>query len=50
MTTSDANAQVAGPIEVGIVPHTHWDREWYEPLTRNGYQTNMCTDQRKQCP
>ena len=21
-----------GTIEVAIVPHTHWDREWYEPF------------------
>ena len=20
------------PITVAIVPHTHWDREWYEPF------------------
>src|SRR5258708_7688517 len=20
------------PVQVGIVPHTHWDREWYAPL------------------
>ena len=20
------------PISVGVVPHTHWDREWYEPF------------------
>ena len=22
----------ATPIDVGIVPHTHWDREWYAPF------------------
>lgn len=22
----------SGPITVGIVPHTHWDREWYAPF------------------
>ncbi len=21
-----------GPLTVAIVPHTHWDREWYEPF------------------
>src|SRR5258708_6303193 len=20
------------PVQVGIVPHTHWDREWYAPF------------------
>ena len=29
---TEANAQVSGPQEVGIVPHTHWDREWYAPF------------------
>src|ERR671924_1866225 len=24
----------AGPFEVHVVPHTHWDREWYLPLAR----------------
>ena len=23
---------IDGPIKVAIVPHTHWDREWYEPF------------------
>jgi alpha-mannosidase len=23
---------VTQPIRVGIVPHTHWDREWHEPF------------------
>ena len=25
---------MAGPRTVHIVPHTHWDREWYEPFQR----------------
>ena len=29
---SDAKPQVSGPVDVGIVPHTHWDREWYAPF------------------
>src|SRR6516225_2729500 len=29
---SDAKLQVNGPMHVGIVPHTHWDREWYAPF------------------
>ncbi len=29
---SDANEQVRSPRPVGIVPHTHWDREWYAPF------------------
>ena len=29
---ADEKAQVREPIEVGIVPHTHWDREWYAPF------------------
>ncbi len=24
----------AAPRQVGIVPHTHWDREWYAPFQR----------------
>ena len=37
MSTTDdtANASAAGqstPRRVHIVPHTHWDREWYEPF------------------
>ena len=26
---SDGDPKVAEPQSVGIVPHTHWDREWY---------------------
>ncbi|MGH2525397.1 MAG: hypothetical protein ACRDG2_01505, partial [Actinomycetota bacterium] len=22
----------ADPVRVTLVPHTHWDREWYEPF------------------
>jgi mannosylglycerate hydrolase len=22
------------PAEIVVVPHTHWDREWYEPFQR----------------
>src|SRR6187551_3599568 len=29
---ADEKAQMREPIEVGIVPHTHWDREWYAPF------------------
>ena len=25
-------ADPVSPITVAIVPHTHWDREWYEPF------------------
>jgi mannosylglycerate hydrolase len=28
----DASATDARPTTVGIVPHTHWDREWYAPF------------------
>ena len=27
-----ADGRPTGPITVAIVPHTHWDREWYEPF------------------
>ncbi|MBI2168731.1 MAG: alpha-mannosidase [Actinobacteria bacterium] len=27
-----ASQTVPGPIPVAIVPHTHWDREWYAPF------------------
>ncbi len=33
--TSDTAHGTAGrghPLQVAIVPHTHWDREWYEPF------------------
>jgi alpha-mannosidase len=26
---ADTKEQIRAPIEVGIIPHTHWDREWY---------------------
>ena len=29
---TDASPQVRAPKQVGIVPHTHWDREWYAPF------------------
>src|SRR4051795_6863686 len=29
---TEANEQVKGPQQVAIVPHTHWDREWYAPF------------------
>ncbi|MDG4825060.1 glycoside hydrolase family 38 C-terminal domain-containing protein [Asanoa sp. WMMD1127] len=25
---------MTGPAEIIVVPHTHWDREWYEPFQR----------------
>lgn len=25
---------MSGEIEIIVVPHTHWDREWYEPFQR----------------
>ena len=28
----DDKSQVSTPRDVGIVPHTHWDREWYAPF------------------
>ena len=30
--TSTAPRPTAAPTVVGIVPHTHWDREWYAPF------------------
>ena len=30
--TSRASTTHRGPIDVAIVPHTHWDREWYAPF------------------
>jgi alpha-mannosidase len=27
-----ADGRVAGPTIIHLVPHTHWDREWYEPF------------------
>ena len=32
MTVEDAAAGRAGKRTVAIVPHTHWDREWYSPF------------------
>ncbi len=29
---SEASGAPAGPRRVAVVPHTHWDREWYEPF------------------
>jgi len=29
---SGAGAAVDGPRRIAVVPHTHWDREWYEPF------------------
>src|ERR1700686_952490 len=29
---STASVSHQGPIPVAIVPHTHWDREWYSPF------------------
>ena len=26
------SATTSVPTDVAIVPHTHWDREWYEPF------------------
>ncbi|MGA2521624.1 MAG: hypothetical protein ABSG81_12510, partial [Acidimicrobiales bacterium] len=30
--TAHGTAGRKGPLQVAIVPHTHWDREWYEPF------------------
>src|SRR5207244_6334982 len=30
----DAASELRAPKPVGIVPHTHWDREWYAPFQR----------------
>jgi hypothetical protein len=27
-----AEAAPTGPAIIHLVPHTHWDREWYEPF------------------
>lgn len=35
----------ARPIEVGIVPHTHWDREWYAPFQMFRYRLVGLFDQ-----
>ncbi|HMG25276.1 MAG TPA: glycoside hydrolase family 38 C-terminal domain-containing protein [Acidimicrobiia bacterium] len=32
MPEDSASATDARPTTVGIVPHTHWDREWYAPF------------------
>ena len=32
--TSTTPRPTAAPTVVGIVPHTHWDREWYKPAVR----------------
>ncbi len=29
---ADTEPQVTAPRQVAIVPHTHWDREWYAPF------------------
>src|SRR4029453_7339465 len=31
---TDAKPQVTAPRTVSVVPHTHWDREWYLPFQR----------------
>jgi hypothetical protein len=32
LSRQDAPVSEAGPDELFLVPHTHWDREWYEPF------------------
>jgi hypothetical protein len=32
LSRQDAPVSKAGPDELFLVPHTHWDREWYEPF------------------
>src|SRR4249920_1706933 len=32
MDRRERNMTIKEPITVAIVPHTHWDREWYEPF------------------
>jgi mannosylglycerate hydrolase len=34
MSQTLAPDNVADPVEIVVVPHTHWDREWYEPFQR----------------
>ncbi|GAA3761025.1 hypothetical protein GCM10022225_53250 [Plantactinospora mayteni] len=36
MTTTDERGDTApdGRASIVVVPHTHWDREWYEPFQR----------------
>ncbi len=29
---SEAAGRLAGPRRIAVVPHTHWDREWYDPF------------------
>jgi mannosylglycerate hydrolase len=29
---TDATSRVGAPRRVSVVPHTHWDREWYDPF------------------
>ncbi len=31
-TTGDAGSGAEGRRSIAVVPHTHWDREWYEPF------------------
>jgi hypothetical protein len=34
VTAAPTTGSERGPKQVGIVPHTHWDREWYAPFQR----------------
>jgi hypothetical protein len=31
-TGSGAESRQTGPRRIAVVPHTHWDREWYDPF------------------
>jgi hypothetical protein len=44
---SDAKLQVNGPMHVGIVPHTHWDREWSCNALACGDERDLRRDLRK---
>ena len=30
--TPTRHAESARPVHLVVVPHTHWDREWYQPF------------------
>ncbi len=31
-TAEEGSTRPIGPRRIAVVPHTHWDREWYEPF------------------
>ncbi|AHG91178.1 glycoside hydrolase family 38 [Gemmatirosa kalamazoonensis] len=34
MSAADPSTTLDRPLDVLVVPHTHWDREWYHPVGR----------------